>query len=111
MKNTQIVTVITLVVTVITIGVSARSWRDGDNRLVCWDEQCDFYGHDIGSKPSIGEQCGGVCIANPRCTHFTYSHGTCYMKSIPNGMVEQEVEQSFGHAVCGFVKGRSGQPV
>nr|CAH0105159.1 unnamed protein product [Daphnia galeata] len=27
--------------------------------------------HDIGTFPASSEQCGGICIANNQCTHYT----------------------------------------
>ena len=87
--------------------VSARDWQIGDTGLVRWDYNCDFYGYDIGSTSSTGEQCGGMCIANPRCTHFTWNPaGICYMKN-----VDRLEEIYIAGAVCGFVVGRSNQTV
>lgn len=83
---------------------SARLWKMGDNGLSYWDNNCDFQGHDIGRKESIGEQCGGICHANLQCTHFTYSGGWCYMKRHTGDF--DEAGNQFGK-VCGFVLSRA----
>lgn len=88
----------------ILVPVSARLWKVGDNSLTRWDSNCDFRGHDIGRKESRSEQCGGICIANQHCTHFTYSGGWCYMKHNSGDFDE------YGYAtgsVCGYVLTRA----
>jgi hypothetical protein len=85
--------------------VSARFWKIGDNGLVRWDNNCHFVGNVIGSMPSLGEQCGGICIANPLCTHFTHADGVCYTKR--NTGDWREIDQAFN--TCGFIPGRSAQ--
>lgn len=87
--------------------VSARSWKIGDNGLVRWDNNCDFYGFDIGQRASGGDQCGGICIANSRCTHFTHAGGICFLKRNTRGWREN----NSGGAVCGFITGRSSQSI
>nr|CAH0109140.1 unnamed protein product [Daphnia galeata] len=57
--------------------------------------------------PSNSEQCGGICIANPSCTHFTYSGGNCFLKRITGSLHER----FHSGAVCGFILGRSRQPI
>ena len=85
---------------------SARNWQIGDNGLVRWDSNCDFSGNDIGQQPSRPEQCGGICIANPSCTHFTWGAGElCYMKQ-----AWSLTEINSNGAVCGWVINRSSQP-
>jgi hypothetical protein len=107
MKVSSVLTIFLLIAAVSMTTVSARAWQVGDNGLSRWDRNCDFNGRDIGTSPASGEQCGGVCIANPRCTHYTHSGGTCYMKRI-TGFLH---EQSHSGAVCGFIPGRSRQPI
>nr|CAH0105164.1 unnamed protein product [Daphnia galeata] len=104
MKVSSIVLLIAAVSSMTT--VSARDWKVGDNGLSRWDSNCDFNGRDISCSPASGDQCGGVCIANPSCTHFTHSGGTCCIKRFTGSWLEQF---SSG-AVCGFIFGRSGQP-
>ncbi|KAK4012711.1 Uncharacterized protein APZ42_013935 [Daphnia magna] len=100
--------VILLVTTVLMSNVSARNWREGDGGLVRWDFDCNFNRHDIQFMPSLPEQCGGVCIANRRCTHFTHSGGTCALKRNTGSSFR---EDSLSGHTCGFVLNRSGQPL
>ena len=97
-----------LVLLLVTVAcVSARNWQFGDNGLTRWDSDCDFTWYDIGEKPSLAEQCGGVCIANPRCTHFTWVPGRgCIMKN-----VDRLTERHQAGSVCGWIVGRSRQPL
>ena len=80
MKVSSVLTIFLLIAAVSMTTVSARAWQVGDNGLSRWDFNCDFNGRDIRCVPAAGDQCGGVCIANPSCTHFTYSGGTCCIK-------------------------------
>lgn len=80
------------------------NWQDGDGGKVTWAPDCNFPGHDISYKKSRPEECGGICLANPKCTHFTWDYlGYCNMKSAVN----PNVIPSTG-AVCGSVKNYSG---
>ncbi len=105
MKVSSILSIVLLIVAVSMTTVSARDWKFGDGGLARWDFNCDFNGHDIKCMRSRGEQCGGICIANRACTHFTYNDGTCCIKKNNRGFVEMH---SSG-AVCGFIPGRSAQ--
>jgi hypothetical protein len=73
--------------------------------LTRWDMDCDFNGRDIRCVPASGDQCGGMCISNPSCTHFTYSGGTCCIKRFTGSWHEQVRTDH----VCGFIPGRSSQ--
>ena len=107
MKVSSVLTIFLLIAAVSMTTVSARAWQVGDNGLSRWDFNCDFNGRDIRCVPAAGDQCGGVCIANPSCTHFTYSGGTCCIKRSRGSWHEQF---SSG-AICGFIPGRSRQPI
>ncbi len=37
-----------------------------------------------------GEQCDPLCAQDPRCTHFTYNKGTCFLKE--GGAFEQDAK-------------------
>jgi hypothetical protein len=87
--------------------VSARNWNVGTNGLTRFDNDCDFNGHDIGQFPASSEQCGGICIANNQCTHYTYNGGRCFMKRNTGSLIES---YSPG-MLCGFIPGRSSQPI
>lgn len=75
----------------------------GNNGQVIWMWNCDWEGNDIAQKPSTGEQCGGVCIANPQCNHFTYYNGVCYMKK---AKLPTSLNRLTG-AICGWVRSRA----
>ena len=80
-------------------------WKPGDNGLVNYDNNCNFQGNDIASVYGIPENCGGVCLANSQCTHFTWFQNVCYVKRQLNA---QPVLYQQG-AVCGNAVGRSSQ--
>ena len=79
-------------------------WAVGSNGQVLWSSGCDFYGNDIGSTASSGEDCGGICARNANCDHFTWYNGVCYMKAAVNPPVND-----LNGAVCGWVTSRGGQ--
>ena len=81
-------------------------WKDGDSGQVKWAHGCDFPGHDIVSdigKSSVAE-CGGLCLANPQCTHFVWGKDSnCLLKSA----VDPDISRvSTVHWVCGYVQSR-----
>ena len=76
-------------------------WNTG-NDGVKWLLNCDFYGHDIGNIVSTGEQCGGLCLANPQCNHFRNHEGTCYLKKAPLSTPRTPIDGG----VCGFIPSR-----
>ena len=100
MKAMFVLSVLVLVMST----ASARFWQVGDNGLVRWDYNCDYWGNDIAASPSLGEQCGGVCYANPSCTHFTHRDGTCYLKSYYSA---GWYEVGSTGATCGWIPGRA----
>ncbi|XP_047142977.1 uncharacterized protein LOC124817195 [Hydra vulgaris] len=108
MKRMSSILTSVFIFSMILFSVYARNWRIGDGGLARWDTNCDFNGSDIDHVPSTGAQCGGVCIADARCTHFTYSSGTCHKKRyLGSGFRER---YAGGDAVCGWIVNRSGQP-
>ena len=84
--------------------VAARNWQYGGGGAVYWDNNCDFTGHDISCIQDTQANCGGDCLKNPSCTHFSAANGVCCLKTI-NSMVENVVQGT----VCGFIPGRSQQ--
>ena len=80
---------------------NAYDWASGSNGQVMWSSGCDFYGNDIGSTASSGEDCGGICARNANCDHFTWYNGVCYMKAAVNPPVND-----LNGAVCGWVTNR-----
>lgn len=78
-------------------------WRKGDNGLVHWNHNCDFFGHDIGRKQmKTGDKCGSFCIAHPQCTHFTHTGEFCYIKR--NTLELDEMYRS--GSTCGYIINR-----
>ncbi len=118
--------VMTFVVILMTSSVRCdRHWHVDDGGVTRWDYDCDFFGHDITSVPAIGEhQCGHLCLANTRCTHFTFNSNrtgsaghhlhsgigkqTCYLKHSNKALNEVTLKPHSGVA-CGWIAGRSAQ--
>ena len=105
MKASSVLSIFLLIAAVSMTTVSARHWQLGDGGLTRWDMNCDFNGRDIRCVPAAGDQCGGICISNPSCTHFTHRRGTCCIKRSRGSWHEQFDP---GHT-CGFIPGRSSQ--
>ena len=82
--------------------VNAFDWQSGTNGQVRWAHNCDFQGNDIASQGSSGEDCGGLCVSNQQCTHFTHWNGVCYIK---RAYYPTAVDLNGG--TCGWVDHRS----
>lgn len=77
-------------------------WEVSGN--IQWRLNCDFPGDEIGSEPSTGEACGGICESRKDCSHFTWTNhngGTCWLKG--DGIISGAVEKYDSNAVCGWV--------
>jgi hypothetical protein len=71
---------------------------------VKWNLNCDFPGNDIGHIESSGEECGGICVANLECTHFSRpDNGVCYMKKATLTTSPTNINGG----MCGFVPWRT----
>ena len=64
--------------------ISGRSWTtdgwivDGD---VVWKMNCDFGGQEFLVLPNINqEDCGKLCLDDPKCDHFTWYIGSCFLR-------------------------------
>ena len=56
-------------------------WTNGN-----WAYACDFPNSDLPSVRVKSYECGGACLNNPQCTHYTwntYNGGTCWLKYGP----------------------------
>jgi hypothetical protein len=65
LNKMKILSVQLFLVVILAMAVNA-DWKPGNSGLVNWDCNCDFHEPrfaTIATKPSTGEQCGGVCIA------------------------------------------------
>ncbi len=83
---------------------SAFNWRDGNNGLLNWAHGCDFFGNDIRHVKGRGEDCGGLCLADPKCTHFSWGwEGNCYLKTADNNAVAHAITYE---GICGWVNAR-----
>jgi len=63
---------------------------------------CDFTGKEIRNvKSSTSKECGGLCTADVKCTHFTWesNKGTCSLKNATNAAVTRPLRG----ATCGYV--------
>nr|CAH0105163.1 unnamed protein product [Daphnia galeata] len=100
MKISSILSIVLLIAAVSMTTVSA--WNAGDGGLSLWDNNCHFGTNFFTSKSSSAEQCGGVCIAQSGCTHFTQGNGVCYMWNAPNG---RDVNHGNGW-MCGYIPSR-----
>ena len=81
---------------------AAFNFQNGNNGQLMWALDCDYYGGDIGNQAVSGDQCGGLCIANSNCDHFTWANGVCYMKRVGNNPSPVYL----GGAVCGYIVNR-----
>ena len=71
---------------------------------IWWAFDCDFYGFDLISHKTSGEECGNKCASNGKCTHFTYVQNTemCYLKSgLPNN-AKANCNMGKLNTVCGW---------
>lgn len=81
--------------------VNGITWQFGASALYALD--CDFPNKgDYKQVPNTkGEQCDPLCYADPLCTNFVWSKGTCYLKQ--GGLLYSEATKlpSGSGAVCG----------
>ena len=89
---------LTALICLVVSAVSAHDWQSGNNGQVMWASGCDFLGNDISNQPSSGEDCGGICLSNPSCTHFSWGNGVCYLKK-----ANHPTATDLNGAVCGWV--------
>jgi hypothetical protein len=90
---------------------SARAnWEEGDGGQVLWNHNCEFTGNNIQMRDCSPQTCGACCLANPRCTQFTWmntnSSKPCVLK---NGRRNQRPAFARGF-VCGYVPTRICMP-
>ena len=90
---------------------STRKQRDARiQRKGNWAHGCDFYNHDFHNEKTRGEHCGHRCSQVPRCTHFTWYQGVCYMKEGPVTKANAFATGSDDY-VCGVMESRSSKAV
>jgi hypothetical protein len=105
MKISSILSVVLLIAAVSMTTVSGWTQLNvGDGGLSRWKSNCRLDGKFMTTKSSSPEQCGGVCIAQSGCTHFTHGDGTCFMYNAPNGKaIDHPVSSGW---VCGYIPDR-----
>ncbi|KAJ3078503.1 hypothetical protein HK100_010714, partial [Physocladia obscura] len=82
---------------------TTTSFQSGNNGDVMWASGCDWTGGDIANVQVSSANCGGSCLSNSACTHFTwtnYNGGTCWLKS---SSAVGPVSSSSSGIVCGYV--------
>jgi hypothetical protein len=50
----------------------AIAWKD--EGALKWALNCDFLGRDLMAVATAAEKCGGTCLSNPECSHFTWTN-------------------------------------
>jgi len=71
-------------------------FKVGDNGQVMWGERCDFPGTEIRQFPSTSEECGQLCIAEERCTHFSWSSNEGFPSLSPQVQFVREKRAKWG---------------
>ena len=72
-----------------------------------WALGCDFRGNDIEQRWTTSDQCGPVCERHPRCTHFVWNAGNCFLKGVRfhpgmrEGLKRTAFEIADKRVVCG----------
>lgn len=89
-----------------------KKWQSSNNGRINWGVKCGFPGGTgleiIQMSMSENQlNCGEKCLANERCTHFSYYmplpwQNSCHLKEFENkrGIVEIFKEDA---PICGFV--------
>jgi len=79
-------------------------WNEqaGNNGKFVWRKDCDIVGNNIRNvKSNTNVTCGGLCVADLTCTHFTWqSNGTCTLKTAPKQSSETLPLKG---ATCGYI--------
>ena len=68
-----------------------------------WTYACDFSDDSFLIIPSVGADCGVLCLTNPPCTHFMWSKvlgGTCFLKQ-GNVTKNDALATNDANMVCG----------
>lgn len=81
-------------------------WMTSNDGLINWSTDCDFIGHDLDNVVVSDKlKCGHRCLANERCTHFSWIPGRllsyCYLKDIRAGGAVEVLNENV--PVCGFI--------
>lgn len=101
------------IVAIFAIVISAQSpdrkWRLGASGEIKLRENCDFVGGNYDARLRVASlaSCEDICLVDQRCSHFTYNfYGTCFLKTLPPGKLENSLENGFFNPTCGYVINR-----
>ena len=89
-----------------TVWNGADEYYIGNDGLVLWHIMCDFVGHDITTLPLMPEHCGGACLNDTRCTHFSHNSESCHLKSAPKDVKRQPSKSGVFNQTCGIIPSR-----
>ncbi len=79
-------------------------WQYERNGLVKWAKDCNFNGNNIDEFRNVREEdCGGLCLADQICTHFSWLDETCFLKEIKRRQPKMSCEES---GRCGLITNR-----
>jgi len=74
-------------------------WNNG---RFAWKSDCDFVGASnniFQVVKSKQEDCGGLCVVNWKCTHFTWKpSGICLLKKAPKSTAIRKLK-----GICGYI--------
>ena len=62
----------------------AIAWKD--EGTLKWALNCDFLGRDLMAVASAAEKCGGTCLSNPECSHFTWTNYQVQATQLKNSL-------------------------
>jgi hypothetical protein len=76
-------------------------WPNGQT----WTYGCDWHNRNLQSQKTTIDQCEPVCQASPKCTHFTWSSGTCWLK-YGNVNPSDAISVNDQKLICGYIQSK-----
>lgn len=89
-------------------GNLVKDWKftNKNGNIAVYAAGCEFKDENIGNKANGNNNCIPLCKSNPRCTHFVYSDGRCFLKkgevTLNDAYVTEETDVK--KQLCGFVE-------
>lgn len=89
-------------------------WQsEGDKSQISWANNCSFEFDgdkkkiDLKTVPSVSDRtkCGQLCLLEEKCTHFTFTTGSCFMKSNIRELAEEPTKTKGSD--CGYINTRT----
>lgn len=94
----------------ITAGLAiSRDWSGGSD--VKFDFNCKFNAGQLQRVGGTGAECKKLCYRVQQCTHFSQGDGICLLQRSTDSLQEQSLPNHGELKLCGFIPGRSSQPV